>query len=334
MPTSVGTAPSLPHRSAVIFTFLVALGLLMETAAFMPAHGTTIQDAPSLAIRGTVTNAEGKPLTNVFVRAYQPLSGPWWLTVASVRVDEDGSYAIPVEPGTYHVGFSGDADHMSEVWDNVGEIADGKDVDVYSKDAENIDAVLALTPVFVPDPPEPEQRPVANEARPTIGAPPVIGKTLTSTDGRWSPAPTRLARQWLRNGVPIPGASSSQYRVTADDVGASLALRVTAYDGARVAAIANSDSSAPARWSSKVAAAAQRGRTKVALKIRVSSVGGRPMGRVVVTYKNRPVKVMWLKAGRATVTLDKRNKKRRYTVRYDGRATIHPSEVTVSVGPK
>lgn len=62
---------------------------------------------------------------------------------------------------------------------------------------------------------------------PTISGKAKVGSTLSMKTGTWSPKAT-LSRQWLRNGVAIPGATGSKYKVKLDDVGAKLTVRVTA----------------------------------------------------------------------------------------------------------
>lgn len=61
-----------------------------------------------------------------------------------------------------------------------------------------------------------------------------IGQQLTAQAGTWSGSPTAFAYGWLRcdaggaNCVPISGATASTYTVSPDDVGATIALAVTA----------------------------------------------------------------------------------------------------------
>jgi hypothetical protein len=77
--------------------------------------------------------------------------------------------------------------------------------------------------------------PPANTSPPTISGTAQQGQTLTVTQGTWSgtPAPT-LAEQWQRcdsagaNCVPIAGATSSTYTLTAADVGHTIRAQVTA----------------------------------------------------------------------------------------------------------
>lgn len=69
----------------------------------------------------------------------------------------------------------------------------------------------------------------ANTAAPSISGTTTIGETLTGSDGSWTGAPTpSLSRQWLRDGEPISGATSSTYELVNGDYDAFIAFRVTA----------------------------------------------------------------------------------------------------------
>ena len=71
--------------------------------------------------------------------------------------------------------------------------------------------------------------------RPVVvaGDPPVItgepryGEELTFTKPAWRPSNVKLAYQWLRDGVPIPGATGRRHRVVAGDIGHALSVRIT-----------------------------------------------------------------------------------------------------------
>ncbi len=54
-----------------------------------------------------------------------------------------------------------------------------------------------------------------------------VGDVLTSTSGAWSVQPDDLEYQWTRNGEPIPGATSSEYRTTLADFREALRVTVT-----------------------------------------------------------------------------------------------------------
>ena len=75
------------------------------------------------------------------------------------------------------------------------------------------------------------QSPPSNTLPPTISGSPVDGQTLTCDPGTWTGSPT-FTFEWLRDGVPIPGAMGSTYTLTPDDVGKQITCRVTGTNGA------------------------------------------------------------------------------------------------------
>jgi hypothetical protein len=54
-----------------------------------------------------------------------------------------------------------------------------------------------------------------------------VGTTLTCTSGGWEGSPI-FSYQWLRNGAPIAGAASDEYKITASDEGTAMQCQVTA----------------------------------------------------------------------------------------------------------
>lgn len=71
---------------------------------------------------------------------------------------------------------------------------------------------------------------IANTAVPGITGIARVGLDLTAYAGSWytqAGAPTTTV-QWLRNGIPILGATAATYTLGADDLGARISLRVTA----------------------------------------------------------------------------------------------------------
>jgi hypothetical protein len=60
-----------------------------------------------------------------------------------------------------------------------------------------------------------------NTVLPAITGTLAEGQTLTLSNGTWDPAATSYARQWLRNGVSIGGATSTTYALQAADTGAT-----------------------------------------------------------------------------------------------------------------
>ncbi len=63
---------------------------------------------------------------------------------------------------------------------------------------------------------------------PTITGTASVGSRLSVTTGTWEPAPTSFAYQWMRNGMPISGATDDQYGLVADDLAARISVTVTA----------------------------------------------------------------------------------------------------------
>lgn len=64
-------------------------------------------------------------------------------------------------------------------------------------------------------------------SRPSITGTAQVGQTLTGASGTIVDG-TASARRWLRNGVPIAGATAATYLVQAADVGTSITYEVTA----------------------------------------------------------------------------------------------------------
>ncbi len=85
-----------------------------------------------------------------------------------------------------------------------------------------------------------DDRAVQMKERPVISGAPAVGETLAATAGRWTPAAT-YAFQWLADGKPISGATSTSLRVTPGLQGRELSVRVEAtkrgYVGASTASI-------------------------------------------------------------------------------------------------
>jgi surface antigen len=72
-----------------------------------------------------------------------------------------------------------------------------------------------------------------------------VGEVLTVVPGNWAPAPVVTAVQWLRNGVPIPGATGLTYALTEEDIGSRLRVDVVGSRPGYNSAQASSPESAP-----------------------------------------------------------------------------------------
>jgi surface antigen len=71
---------------------------------------------------------------------------------------------------------------------------------------------------------------LVNSARPTVSGDPQSGSVLTATPGKWAPGTPKLRYQWRADGVDIPGATSSTFQLTDDQVGKRVRVRVSAHE--------------------------------------------------------------------------------------------------------
>jgi hypothetical protein len=63
---------------------------------------------------------------------------------------------------------------------------------------------------------------------PGIGGALQVGSTLTVVDGDWDPTDATLTHQWLRNDVPVPGATGPTYLLTTADLDKGIRVETTA----------------------------------------------------------------------------------------------------------
>jgi hypothetical protein len=71
-------------------------------------------------------------------------------------------------------------------------------------------------------------QPPAETIAPQISGTPTVGDVLTCSKGSWTGDQLTFGLKWLRNGIPIPGATESTYTVASADLGHQLVCRVTA----------------------------------------------------------------------------------------------------------
>lgn len=103
-------------------------------------------------ISGTVTDAAGKPLDNVYVEAKRAVGGVCgepkvWQKAEYIRSDEQGHYLIDrLKPDTYRVEFSLNG-YVTKYYDDVTEIAEAKDIPLKFDDVRaDVNAVLTEFP--------------------------------------------------------------------------------------------------------------------------------------------------------------------------------------------
>jgi surface antigen len=69
---------------------------------------------------------------------------------------------------------------------------------------------------------------LTSTAAPVITGEPKVGSDLVASTGTWSPAPKSFGYQWTADGTAVPGATSRTFTPSADLVGTTLAVLVTA----------------------------------------------------------------------------------------------------------
>ena len=72
-----------------------------------------------------------------------------------------------------------------------------------------------------------EPAPIATTL-PKITGKPAVGKVLRASPGKWDVTGLTFSYQWVVDGVPIPGAVTSRYKVTSSDQGRAVTVTVTA----------------------------------------------------------------------------------------------------------
>ncbi len=67
-----------------------------------------------------------------------------------------------------------------------------------------------------------------NVTPPAVSGDATVGSTLTASSGEWTAAPTTLTYQWLADGAPVDGATTSTLAAGPDLAGKTLSVQVTA----------------------------------------------------------------------------------------------------------
>jgi hypothetical protein len=147
-------------------------------------------------------------------------------------------------------------------------------------------------------------------APPVIAGVPAVGRTLTASPGGWSQGGLTYAYQWLRDGVPVPGATEPKLLLGAADLGHRIAVQVTASRPGGAAGVARSADTRPVakapsqvrlRVADTTPSAGERTRVVVRVATTPEAVGA--SGRVVVRVDGDVVRRMLLEDGSAALRL-------------------------------
>jgi subtilisin family serine protease len=166
-------------------------------------------------------------------------------------------------------------------------------------------------------------------AVPSITGKPKLGRTLSVSAGAWGPAGVVLDYQWLRNGVPIPGATSTTYPLGVTDVGTRLSVRVTGSIGGRTATTESARTAKIAEGTLTAARPKIRGAAKVGARLSARTGTWKPSG-VTLSYR-------WYRSGKAitgakksTYKLVTADRGKKIRVKVTGKKTGYATEVARS----
>jgi hypothetical protein len=166
----------------------------------------------------------------------------------------------------------------------------------------------------------PSQAPaqVANTSLPTVTGTPRVGAVLSGHAGSWDPGDAATSLQWLRDGVPVAGATSTSYTLDAADEGARIALRVTANKDGYQSGARTSTATVPvaAGAMTLTSAARIRGRLKVGRVLRAVPPNCSPTATAVrYQWLRNGVAIRGRAARRAHHRLVRADRGRRISVR-------------------
>jgi hypothetical protein len=205
--------------TAVVVACLAAVAAMLTAGAEARSAAVPENVSPP-TISGTAATGETLTASPGSWTGTPPIAFTWqWL-----RCDAAGANCADITGETAQTYLVAAGDVGSTL--RVRETADGEGDPVSAVSAPTVLVFLVTTPV--------------NTAEPVVSGSPVEGATLTTTTGTWiGPKPITYAYQWVRcgadGGLPdgsncpsIPGATSSSYVLTGDDIGKRLRAQVTA----------------------------------------------------------------------------------------------------------
>ena len=205
-----------------------------DTFLFLPTTGTnTLEAGAQTSGGGGVYSLESLPGTGIRLKV--GITAPTNNTKPSIGGTLQSGQTLTCNPG----GWTGSPTFAYE-WLREGTPIGGATAQQYTltdNDAGHSitcrvtatngggsSAPVSSDPVSIPP------LPPANNTKPTVSGPGVVGETLSCDPGGWSGSPS-FNFEWLRDGTPIGGAISSQYTLTSDDAGHSVFCRVTGTNG-------------------------------------------------------------------------------------------------------
>lgn len=140
------------------------------------------------------------------------------------ETDAEGEYVIRgLAPGEYEVGFNNGSSYVIQYYEGRSLLSEAQTVSVAAGAVtRGVNAALVR-----------RSSPPADTTLPIVSGTALVGGTLLCSNGLWTGIPTpTLSDQWLRDGVPIAGATGTSYQVQGLDQGHTLTCQVTASSSA------------------------------------------------------------------------------------------------------
>ena len=160
--------------------------------------------------------------------------------------------------------------------------------------------------------------PAVGAGTPTISGTPRVGQPLTANPGAWQPAAAQLTYQWMRDGAPISGATSTTYLAAAADAGRKLSVKVTgSLTGYTAQSATSSPTQAVARGKLAAPTPKVTGPAKVGKKLTAKAGKWKPAG-VTLTYQWFADGKKIAKATRSTYTITGSVKGKKIVVKVTG----------------
>jgi surface antigen len=141
--------------------------------------------------------------------------------------------------------------------------------------------------------------------QPTIDGAAVVGTTLSVVPGTTTPAKVSARYQWLRDGKAISGGTGRTHRVSANDLGRRLSVRVTLKATGYAPRVVTTAPTRGVRSAARITATIARsaaGSLTVSVRVKASGIPA-PRGTVTVRPATGPARAATIGNGRATITL-------------------------------
>jgi hypothetical protein len=181
-------------------------------------------------------------------------------------------------------------------------------------------------------PSDPVQAPPIQFTTPgSVAGAPQVGSPLTASPGVTDPAPASTTYAWLRDGRPIPGATTPAYTPTKADAGHRVSVQVTLTAPGHFPSI-NEYAAGTIRAKPRLKVAARSARRAATLTIKLKTAG-LPVkgGKIVVQVGKHKVKALAAKHKVRLRVAGLKPGKRKITILYRGTTTVLGDSTTAIV---